>query len=96
MHIELVITKLVTMVLGIAIAYQAYRGYRRNHTLPMLYVALGFLLVSVGAILDGVLFDVAGLSLVDAGTIQTGIVAVGMLTILYALYGGKRPAAHER
>nr|WP_276413809.1 hypothetical protein [Halomicroarcula sp. XH51] len=55
--------------------------------------------ISVGAVLEGVLFDVLGLSIFDAGTIQTTIVAVGMLFILYALYGGsrelERPGAEE-
>lgn len=29
---------------GLLIAYQAYRGYRRNHSRPMLFIALGFAL----------------------------------------------------
>jgi hypothetical protein len=33
------------------------------------------------------LFDVVGLTLHNAGTVATTIVAIGMLTILYALYG---------
>lgn len=53
----------------------------------MRYVAVGFLLISVGAVIEGVLFDVVGLSIFLAGTIQTAIVAVGMLVILYSLYG---------
>lgn len=87
MHIGLIIAKLVTMVLGFLIAYQAYRGYRRNHSRPLRYVAVGFVLISFGAVIEGILFDVVGLSIFDAGTIQTAIVALGMLCILYALYG---------
>ena len=87
MHIELVIAKLVTMVLGFLIAYQAYRGYRRNDSRPMLYVAIGFVLISFGAVIEGILFDVVGLSLSDSGTVATVIVAGVMLSVLYALYG---------
>lgn len=87
MHIELIIAKLVTMLLGVLIAYQAYRGYRRSGSQPMLYVAIGFVLISVGAVIEGILFDVFHFSIFDAGTVQTAIVAVGMLCILYALYG---------
>ncbi|AUV84490.1 hypothetical protein C2R22_23380 (plasmid) [Salinigranum rubrum] len=90
MHAELIIAKFVTMVLGFLIAYQAYRGYRRNNSRPMLYVAIGFVFVSFGAVIEGILFDVVGLTLSDAATIATAIVAIGMLTILYALYGGPR------
>ena len=90
MHIELVIAKLVTMLLGFLIAYQAYRGYRRNDSQPMFYVAVGFIFISFGAVIEGILFDLIGLSLLDAGTVATIIVAVGMLSVLYALYGGNQ------
>jgi len=87
MHIELVIAKLVTVGLGLLITYQAYKGYRRYGSEPMLYVAIGFLFISVGSVIEGVLFDVVGLSIFLSGTIQTAIVAIGMLVILYSLYG---------
>ena len=87
MHIELVIAKLVTVGLGLLITYQAYKGYRTYGSEPMRYVAIGFLFISVGAVIEGVLFDVFNLSIFLAGTIQTAIVAVGMLVILYSLYG---------
>ena len=87
MHIELVIAKLVTVGLGLLITYQAYKGYRVHGSQPMLYVAIGFLFISIGSVIEGVLFDVVGLSIFLAGTIQTTIVACGMLVVLYSLYG---------
>lgn len=88
MHLELIAAKVITMALGFTIAYQAYRGYQRNGSNAMLHVALGFTFISFGAVIEGVLFDVVGLSIFIAGTVQTTIVAIGMLWILYALYGG--------
>lgn len=88
-HIGLVIAKLITVGLGFLIAYQAYRGYRRNQNKPLLYVAAGFLTISIGSVLEGILFDVLHFSLFHAGTLQTSIVALGMLFVLYALYGGR-------
>lgn len=87
MHIELVIAKLVTVGLGLLITYQAYKGYSTYGSEPMLYVAIGFLFISIGSVIEGVLFDVFGLSIFLSGTIQTTIVAVGMTVILYSLYG---------
>jgi hypothetical protein len=87
MHIELVIAKLVTVALGLLITYQAYRGYSTYGSEPMRYVAIGFLLITVGAVLEGVLFEVFDLSLFVAGAIQTSLVAAGMLVVLYSLYG---------
>lgn len=86
-HYELVVAKLVTMGLGFLIAHQAYKGYREYNSTPMLYVAIGFLFISVGAIIEGILFDVVGWSIFLAGTVQTAIVAIGMVVILYSLYG---------
>ncbi|WP_336327790.1 DUF7521 family protein [Halovenus sp. HT40] len=87
MHLELVIAKVITMGLGLLIVFQAYKGYRVHGSKPMLYVAIGFLFISVGAIIEGILFDVLNLSIFVAGTIQTTIVAIGMLVILYSLHG---------
>ncbi|MFB6224293.1 MAG: hypothetical protein ABEH86_11550 [Haloarcula sp.] len=95
MHIELVIAKLITVGLGLLITYQAYKGYRTYGSEPMLYVAIGFLFISIGAVIEGVLFDVVGLSIFLAGTIQTAIVAVGMLVILYSLYGQMPQQANQ-
>jgi hypothetical protein len=86
-HLELVVAKVITMLLGFLIAVQAYRGYRQHDNWVMLYVAIGFAIISLGAVIEGLLFDVVGLDdIFLAGAIQTSIVAVGMLVILYSLY----------
>jgi hypothetical protein len=85
-HLDLVAAKVVTVLLGLAIAVTAYRGYHRHGSWPMLYLAVGFAIISVGSVVEGVLFDVAGLPLEDAGAIQTVIVAAGMLVVLYSLH----------
>lgn len=95
-HTELVVAKVVTMTLGFLIAYQAYRGYRQYGSEPMLYVAIGFLFISFGAVIEGLLFDVMGFSIFLAGTVQTSIVAVGMLFVLYSLYGGMNSTAGKQ
>lgn len=89
MHTNLVLAKAVTVALGLAIAVQAYRGGRRHGSRPMYYVAGGFVLISVGAVLESVFIDVVGWPVLQAGLVQTGLVAAGMLLILYALYGGE-------
>ncbi|WP_396610657.1 hypothetical protein ACH9L7_10475 [Haloferax sp. S1W] len=87
MHTELVIAKLVTMGIGLVIAATAYRGYRRTERSSMLYLSVGFTIISIGSVIEGILFDVLHFSIFWAGTVQTSIVAVGMLVILYSLYG---------
>lgn len=88
MHTALVIAKVVVVALGFAIAYQAYRSYRRGNGRPMLFVAFGFVFVSLGAVVEGLLYEFDVLTIYQAGALQTGIVAIGMLFVLYSLYGG--------
>lgn len=88
MHTELIVAKLVVVTLGFLIAFQAYRSYRRGNGQPMLYVAIGFAFISLGSVIEGVLFELDVMSIYQAGAIQTGIVAIGMLFVLYSLYGG--------
>lgn len=95
MHPELVAAKVVTVLLGGLIAWQAYRGYRVHGSEPLKFVAVGFLLVSVGSVVEGLLFEVVGLPLYEAGAVQTTLVAVGMLFILYSLYGVQSLDGHS-
>ncbi|AUX09514.1 hypothetical protein AArcSl_1888 [Halalkaliarchaeum desulfuricum] len=88
MHTELIIAKLVVIALGLLIAGQAYRSYRRGNGQPMLFVAIGFTFISLGSVLEGIFFELDLLTIYQASAIQTGIVAVGMLFVFYSLYGG--------
>lgn len=79
---------IVAAVIGLLIAYQAYRGYKRNESRPMLFIAIGFtlavglpfvmliptLLLSGNAIAAGALAILSDISSL-----------VGLACILYAL-----------
>lgn len=88
MHEELVIAKLATLAFGLLITYQAYMGYRRTGSRPLRYVAVGFLFISVGLVIEGLLYEFDLLSIYQASALQTTVAAIGMLFILYSLYGG--------
>lgn len=90
-HLELVIAKLIVIALGLLIAYQALRSYRRGNGRPMLFVSIGFLFISVGSVIEGLLYELDVLTIYQASAIQTGIVAIGMVFVLYSLYGGSMP-----
>lgn len=73
-------------VVGIFVAYQAYRGYRRNDSRPMLFLAIGILLLT--AIPAGANL---GLSVLIAATDAEILLVIslahlaGVGSILYAL-----------
>jgi len=85
-HTLFVIAKLFTTALALVIAYQAYRGYQRHPTQLMLYVTLGFALIGLGGLLEGVLYELVHVSIFQAGIVAALVVAAGMISILYALY----------
>lgn len=87
MHIGLLIAKILVVALGLLIALQGYRAHARYDNRPMLYLAVGFSIISIGAVIEGVLYEVMNLSIFYAGMIQTSVVALGMVAVLYSLYG---------
>lgn len=84
---------LLTIALGIAIAYVAFRGYRRNDSRPMLFVAIGFVLVlAFPTVFDFLLYVLVSAFDVQlpVDTIYVSVISqigqlLGMASILYAL-----------
>lgn len=62
-----------------------------HESMPMLYVAVGFVLISFGAGLEGVLFDLTPLTLYQASMVHTAVLVVGMSLFLYSVYGQPVP-----
>lgn len=76
----------VVAVAGVFVAYQAYRGYRRNESRPMLYLAIAITLLTVVPV--GVDYTLATLTGTNDATILLVITAAhlaGVAAILYAL-----------
>ena len=84
---------LVATVLSALIAYQAYRGYRRNDSRPMLYLTIGFVFITtLPFFIDLVFYPVVGrmysarTASVILPTTKYGIQIIGLSFILYSLY----------
>lgn len=79
-------TDVLSALLGVLIAYQAYRGYRRNDSRPMLFVAVGFVLALAVPFALLVVFVVLPASATTVIAVLTQLSQVlGLLAILYAL-----------
>lgn len=90
---------MLTAALGLFIGYQAYRGYRRNSSRPMLFLSSGLvLLTAVSFSVSVVLSSLAGQNPFVTLGIQRAIELVGLGCIMYALYGGhdRKQAGRER
>ena len=87
-HVDslVLVLKSLTLVLGGLIAWFAHKAYRRTASAPLQLLAVGFVLVTLGSMLAGVVDQVAGLPLDQAIVVQSALTAVGFGTILYSLY----------
>lgn len=81
--------KVIALLLGAFIVYLAYRGYKRNVSKPLLYVAMGFALITAGTLLEGVMFVILGSDILEALATGTVLTAVGFVAIIYSIYAVK-------
>lgn len=85
---------LVAIGLGLLIVFQAYRGYRRNDSRPMLLLAVGFALLTIGPFVLSLAVTAMAQSLPPGSLVVTywlplasrGLEIAGLLVILYSLY----------
>ncbi len=83
------ITKVIALFLGTFIVYLAYKGYRRNASKPLLYVALGFGLITAATLLEGVMFVILGSNILAAIATGTVVTVIGFAAIIYSIYAVK-------
>jgi hypothetical protein len=77
-------------IFGAIVTYYASRSFRRSKSRSMLFLAIGFAIVTVGALAAGVLFTfvtVGDLTSVEA--VQAVSQAIGFFIIVYSLIGTK-------
>ncbi|MFC7138851.1 hypothetical protein ACFQMA_03245 [Halosimplex aquaticum] len=78
----------LTAVVGLFVAYQAFRGYRRNDSRPMLFLGLGiFLVTALPFVVTTALAGPLGASDAVAVLAWTVLEILGLGSILYALTG---------
>jgi hypothetical protein len=80
------IAKGAALVLGVFIVYLAYTGFRRNRSRPLLFVAIGFALITGGTVAEGILYVLLGSQLLAAITAGTTITVLGFAVIIYSVY----------
>ncbi|MEY7847950.1 hypothetical protein AB7C87_01940 [Natrarchaeobius sp. A-rgal3] len=83
-----IVSLFLVALMGAIIAYQAYRGYRRNDATSMLYLALGLLLLTVCPFVVNVAIN----TVTNADHLVTVFFEnvsrlLGLLAITYSLYG---------
>lgn len=83
------IVKMAALILGAFVVHLAYKGYKRNSSRPLLYVAIGFALITAGTIMEGILYVVFISDLLVAIAVGTTVTVLGLLAIIYSIYSTK-------
>lgn len=78
--------KTVTLLLGGAITYLAFRAARRTETDGLRWLAVGFAVVTLGSLLAGVADQLLAVEATTALTIESALTAGGFAIIVYSLY----------
>ncbi len=77
--------QLAIAALGAVIVYCGGTSYLRTRNRPMLFLAFGFLFVTIGAVTAGILFEVLKFDLVSVETIGAGLEVLGFGLIVYSI-----------
>jgi hypothetical protein len=84
----LVASGVLAAAFGLLIGYQAFRGYRRNRSKPMLYIASGIVLLTTVPFIGSVLLaSIGGQNPFIILLLQRLLEFAGLACITYALYG---------
>jgi uncharacterized membrane protein len=78
--------KTITLLLGALITYFAYRAYRRTNARALGALAVGFGIITIGALLAGIVDQALGADPLDALLLESALTTVGFAIILYSLY----------
>lgn len=77
------------LVFGGIVIYYASRSYNKTRSKSMLFLAIGFAFVVLGAGLAGILFELMNVDLATVETVQAISQAIGFFIVVYSLAGTK-------
>lgn len=94
LYLALFGTTLLASLLGILIVFQAYRGYRRNNSTRMLYLAIGFACLTLVPFALSLVVTVIASALPSGEFLRASVLPlasriveiIGLSIILYSLY----------
>ena len=77
--------QLMVVILGLVIIYFATKGYMKTKSKSLLYLAVGFLFVTIGGVSAGLLFELLNYDIITVEAIQSATRVVGFIVIVYSI-----------
>jgi hypothetical protein len=79
--------KLIIVLLGMVLIYLALKGYRKTRRKDLIFLAMGFALITAGSVAAGVLFEFLGFQLVDVEIVESAMIVLGFASLIYSIFG---------
>lgn len=79
--------KLIIVLLGMVLIYLALKGYRKTRRKDLIFLALGFALITAGSVAAGILFEFLGFQLVDVEIVESAMIVLGFASLIYSIFG---------
>lgn len=80
------IVEILSLIIALVLVALAYGGYRKSGNRTMLSAAVGFAMLGVASLVEGLLYDIVGLSLEDAHAFRSTLTALGLVILLYSIH----------
>lgn len=81
--------QLAIAILGALIVYYTGKGYLRTSKKSLLFLAVGFAIVTVGVLVAGTLFGLLKSDIISAEIVVAGSEVLGFALIVYSIVGTK-------
>lgn len=78
--------EILSLGIALVLVILAYVGFEKTGNKSMLVAAIGFAVLGAASLVEGSLFEIAGLSLDEAHAFRSTFTAVGFLVLLYSIY----------
>ena len=79
------ISRVISLILGSVIVVIAYRGYSRNKTVSMRYLSLALIFITLGTFVEGILYEIGGLGLNETHAIESFVNVIGFILMVLSL-----------
>lgn len=78
--------EILALVIALFLVLLAFRGYRKTQSRSLLAGAIGFGILGVASLVEGVFYDLLGFSLIEAQALRSTLTAIGFVILLYSIY----------
>lgn len=79
--------KLLIVLLGTILVYLGIKGYRKSRRKDLIFLSLGFALITAGSVAAGILFEFLGYQLVDVEIVESTMIVAGFCSLTYSIFG---------